>query len=313
MASTAGQSHERDRPRLEVVPDLEPLALRFYDVTSADGTRIKAWTNDAEGPTVLLCNGLGTNPYAWPALLRKSCGVRVISWNHRGVGGSDRPRDPSRVGIDAFIEDALAVLDDAGVDACTVAGWSIGVNTAFELAVLHPSRVTGLFAVAGVPGGTFSSMGAPLMIPRIARRPIALGVTRVLERTGKAITPVTSRLPIGPLTAHLLSHSGFMLPTEETVAFRRAVREFLQTPVDWYFHLARAAAEHPRVSLRRVRVPTAFVAGRYDVLASAKDIATAAARIPGATITELRGSHFVQLEHPQAVHDQLLGLLARVR
>ena len=33
------------------------------------------------------------------------------------------------------------MLDDAGVDACTVAGWSIGVNTAFELAVVHPRRV----------------------------------------------------------------------------------------------------------------------------------------------------------------------------
>ena len=42
------------------------MALRFYPVTSADGTRLAAWTNDADGPTVLLCNGLGTSPYAWP-------------------------------------------------------------------------------------------------------------------------------------------------------------------------------------------------------------------------------------------------------
>ena len=137
------------------------LALRFYDVTSADGTRIKAWTNDAEGPTLLLCNGLGTNPYAWPSLLSPDCGVRVVSWNHRGVGGSARPADTSRVGIDAFLDDAIAVMDDADIEACAVGGWSIGVNTAFELAVTHPSRVTGLFAVAGVPGGTFASMGAP--------------------------------------------------------------------------------------------------------------------------------------------------------
>jgi hypothetical protein len=40
-------------------------SLRFYDVVSADGTRLRAWTNDADGPTVLLCNGLGTSPYAW--------------------------------------------------------------------------------------------------------------------------------------------------------------------------------------------------------------------------------------------------------
>ncbi len=291
---------------------IEQLALRFYDVTSADGTRIQAWTNDAEGPTLLLCNGLGTSPYAWPALLRPDCGVRVVSWNHRGVGGSDRPADASRVGIDAFIEDALAVLDDAGVEACAVAGWSIGVNTAFELAVLHPHRVSGIFAVAGVPGGTFASMGAPLMIPRVARKPLSVGVTHLLRRTGRLLTPVTSRLPVGVVFAQLLSHSGFMLPTPEIPAVRRAVREFLSTPVDWYMHLALAAADHPRVSLRRVRVPTAFVGGRYDILASSQDMATAADRIAGATFVELPGSHFLQLEHPEPVHEELLGLLARL-
>lgn len=290
----------------------DQLALRFYDVTSADGTRLRAWTNDAEGPTLLLCNGLGTNPYAWPALLRPDCGVRVISWNHRGVGGSERPSDPSRVGIDAFLEDALAVMDHAGVDACAVAGWSIGVNTAFELAVLHPSRVTGIFAVAGVPGGTFASMGAPLMIPRVARRPISVGVTRILRRTGKLLTPIASRLRVGVVSAHLLSHSGFMMPTQEIRAVQRAVREFLTTPVDWYMHLALAAAEHPRVSLRRIRVPTAFVAGKYDLLASSQDMRTAAERIPGATYVELPGSHFLQLEHPALVHRELLALVTRV-
>jgi pimeloyl-ACP methyl ester carboxylesterase len=290
----------------------EQLALRFYDVTSADGTRIKAWTNDAEGPTLLLCNGLGTNPYAWPALLRPDCGVRVISWNHRGVGGSDRPSDTSRVGIDAFLEDALAVMDHAGVDACAVAGWSIGVNTAFELAALHPSRVSGLFAVAGVPGGTFASMGAPLMIPRIARRPISVGVTRVLRRAGKAITPFSSRLPVGLAFAQVLSHSGFMLPTKELPAVQRAVKDFLATPVDWYMHLALAAAKHPRVSLRRINVPTSFVAGRFDVLASSDDMATAAERIADATYLELPGSHFLQLEQPELVHQELMSLLERI-
>ena len=218
-------------------------SLRFYDVFSADGTRLRAWTNDAEGPTVLLCNGLGTNPYAWPALLDRACGVRVVSWNHRGVGGSDRPADPDRIGVDAFVDDALAVLDDADVERCVVAGWSFGVNTAFELAVLRPARVTGLFAVAGVPGGTFSSMGAPLLIPRPLRRPLSLGVAGSLEHLGPLITPVTTRLPVGRVTAQLLTHSGFMLPVPDTTDVQRALREFLTTPVEWYMHLARAAAD----------------------------------------------------------------------
>ena len=114
-STTLGADRKPRKPATHVV--------RFHKVTSADGTVIEAWSNDAEGPTVLLCNGLGTNPYAWPELLDPECGIHVISWNHRGVGRSARPEDESRVGVDAFVEDAVAVLDHAGVDSCVVAGW----------------------------------------------------------------------------------------------------------------------------------------------------------------------------------------------
>lgn len=288
-------------------------ALRFTDVRSADGTRLRAWTNDVDGPTVLLCNGLGTNAWAWPALLRPDCGLRVLSWNHRGVGGSQRPADRRRVGVDAFVEDALAVLDAHGVSSCVVAGWSIGVNTAFELAVQHPQRVTGLFAVAGVPGGTFASMGAPLLLPRPVRKPVAVGLSTLLQHTGVALTPMTRRLPVGPRLAELLSHSGFMLPGPDVTDVSLAVQEFLTTPVEWYMHLARAAARHPRVPLRDIAVPTAFVAGRYDLLASARDMRTAADRIADATYSLLHGSHFLQLERPDQVHQHLLHLVRRAQ
>ena len=90
--------------------------VRYYDVHSADGTRLRAWTNDAEGPTVLLCNGLGTNPHAWPSLTRPDCGVRIISWNHRGTGGSDRPKDRRRVDLDAFVELHEDLITGLGID-----------------------------------------------------------------------------------------------------------------------------------------------------------------------------------------------------
>jgi pimeloyl-ACP methyl ester carboxylesterase len=288
------------------------VALRFYDVSSSDGTRLNAWTNDAEGPTVLLCHGLGTNPYAWPALLTDDCGVRVLSWNHRGVGGSARPADKQRVTVHDFVEDALAVLDDARVRRCTVAGWSIGVNTQFELATTHPDRVDGLFAVAGVPGGTFASMLAPLGVPRFVRRPLTVNTARGLRAVGKAVSPVTTRLRVGTVTTGMLRHSGFMTRHADPEIVRTAVREFLTTDVDWYMHLAVAAAQHPHVTLSDIRVPAAFVAGRYDVLASAKDIARVAQQVPDATYTELPGSHFIQMEHPDVVHAELLSLLDRV-
>jgi pimeloyl-ACP methyl ester carboxylesterase len=294
-------------------PRIDPRRkkVRFHKVTSADGTVIEAWSNASEGPTVLLCNGLGTNPFAWPDLLDPECGLRVISWNHRGVGRSDRPEDEDRVGVDAFVEDAIAILDDAGVDRCVVAGWSIGVNTAFELAVRHPERVTGIFAVAGVPGGTFGSMGAPLFIPRFLREPLTVNVARALKLAGPVLTPVARRIPMGPIGTTVLRHSGFMFPTARPKDVKRAVREFLTTPVDWYGHLAVAAATHRRVSLSKIDVPTAFVSGRWDVLASHHDMRSAADRIDGATYVELFGTHFITLEKPKAVTRLLHDLVER--
>lgn len=287
-------------------------SLRYYDVVSADGTRLRAWTNDADGPTVLLCNGLGTNPFAWPALLRSDCGVRVVSWYHRGVGGSERPADRERVDVTAFVEDAIAVLDDAEVDSCVVMGWSVGVNAAFELAVGHPDRVRALFAVAGVPGGTFASMGAPLQIPRLARRPISIAVATTLEHTGWALTPLVTRVPVGRRMAALLRHSGFMFPSADNGVVQRAVDAFRTTPVEWYMHLARAAARHDRVSLSGIRCPTVFIAGTYDILASAADMRTASERLEDSRYVELRGSHFLPMEQPDAVRAELLRLVRDV-
>jgi pimeloyl-ACP methyl ester carboxylesterase len=290
--------------------------LGFRDVLSDDGTRLTAWTNDPDGridgPTVVLCNGLGCNPWFWPALLDPACGVRVVSWNHRGTGGSDRPADPSRCGIEEFVEDALSVMDAYDLDRPVLMGWSMGVNTMYELAFRNPERVAGLFAVAGVPGDTFATMLGPLRLPHPVARFATTSIARYLELVGPAVTPVTTRLAVGDRFVAALSHSGFMLPVADSATAALAVQEFLQTPVEWYMHLALATSEHRRVSLSRVRRPAAFVAGRWDVLAGSRDMASAADRIPAATYVELPGSHFLPLERPGRVHRLLLEFLSRV-
>ena len=296
----------------------DPLdaVVEFRDVLADDGTTLRAWTNDPtgriQGPTVLLCNGLGTNPWAWPALLAPDCDVRVVSWNHRGTGGSERPADPARVGIDDFVVDALSVMDHFGLDRSVVVGWSMGVNTAFELALRHPERVAGIFAVAGVPGDTFATMLAPLRLPRFAARPLTVAIARAMRAGGRALTPVASRLPVGPRGVAALTRTGLMLPVAHPELAVRAVREFLTTPVEWYFHLALKTSEHARVRLSRVSVPVMLVAGTYDVLAGARDMRSAAERLAEATYVELRGSHFIQMEQPEAVHDLLREFLVRV-
>jgi len=290
--------------------------LAFTDVLSDDGTRLRAWTNDpdgaVDGPTVVLCNGLGTNAWAWPALLDPDCGVRVVSWNHRGTGGSARPDDPERVGIDAFVDDALSVMDHYGVEQAVLMGWSMGVNTSFELATRHPERVRGLFAVAGVPGGTFATMLGPLHLPHALVGALTVTAARLLHHGGRLLTPVARRLPVGPRSIGLLGRTGFMFPVPDQELAAMAVREFLSTPVDWYYHLALHTSRHARVRLSKVTVPAFFVAGRWDVLSGARDMFSAAERLPDATYVELSGSHFVQMEQPERVHELLLEFLERV-
>lgn len=290
-------------------PRIEP---RFYEVVAHDGTRLRAWTNDVDGPTVLLCNGLGTNPWFWPALLDPECGVRVISWNHRGIGGSERPSDVSHISQEWFTRDAVAVLDDAGVDRCPAMGWSIGVNTMFELAATRPERISGLLAVAGVPGDTFSSMLAPMGVPPMVAERVMLGLARSARLLDRPVGAVVQRLPIGARATQAITHSGFLLPVPDPVIAQRAINEFLTSSVGWYARLALASSLHRRVSLRAIDVPCDFVAARYDVLAGAGVMRTAAERIPDATYTVLRASHFVPIEQPGVIHERLLTLLDRV-
>ena len=291
-------------------------SIAFRDILSDDGTHVRAWTNDPDGeidgPTVVLCNGLGTNPYLWPWLLDPDCGVRVVSWNHRGVGGSERPADPRHVEIEHFVQDGLSVMDHFGIDRAALMGWSMGVNTMFELATRHPERVAGLFAMCGVPGDTFATMLGPLHLPHLVARMITVSACRVAKYAGWLATPITTRVPLGAKAIRLISHTGFMFPVADPEAAAVGLDEFRTTPVEWYAHIAISTSRHARVRLSTIGVPCRFVAATWDVLAGARDMATAAARIEDADYIELHGSHFLQLEKPDEVHALLLDFLAKL-
>ena len=293
------------------------MVLGYADVLSDDGTRLRAWTNDPrgeiDGPTVLLCNGLGVSQWAWPALLDPACGVRVVSWNHRGVAGSDRPADPERVGVEELVEDALSVLDHFGLDRVVVLGWSIGVNTAFELATRHPERVAGIFAVAGVPGDTFRTMLAPLRVPHVVARPLTLTIARGMRHARPGARPlIAGGSPSAGGRSRCSTHSGFMLPCPTAQLALMAVHEFLTTPVDWYFHLAAPHLPAPPGLASALELPVLLVGATYDVLTGARDLRTAADGSRRASTSSCAGTHFVQMEQPERVHALLHDFLGRV-
>ncbi len=291
-----------------VVTSSPAARVRYYDVDSADGTRIRAWTNDGRGPTVFLSNGLGTNPHAWPSLLRPDCGLRVVGWNHRGVSGSERPQS-RRVDLDAYIEDALAVMDDAGIDSAVIPAWSAGVTVAFELANRHPERVKGILAVAGVPGNTFGTMLAPLHVPGPVAKRIMTGLALTGLVAGRGIGVFSRNIPWTAAVANMLRRTRLINPRADTEELRALMQEFTTTDPRWYAHLAMDVSKHSRVSLSKVDVPVTFIAGRWDVLTGARHMKTAHERIPGSRYRELEGTHFLPLEFPDVVLLELKRLV----
>lgn len=282
-----------------------------FDYPSRDGTCIRGWRGDGDGIPLILSNGLGTIPQAWPALMKPDSGYRVRTWYYRGTFGSERPSDPSRIRVADHVDDLIALMDHEGIERALVAGWSIGVNIAFEMAERHPDRVAGLMAVAGVPGGTFGTMGAPLRIPRRLRRPVATRAAKLLRTAGPLLTPIAHRIPVNDRVAWLITHSGFMLPAAKAEVVTPMLTEFLRQDWRWYMKLAVAAAEHQSMDLSFVQCPTTLVAGKRDVLTSMDDVIDAAARIPHAQITVLPGSHFLPMEYPQLISVALDELTRR--
>ena len=68
---------------------------------------------------------------------------RVVTFDGRGNGRSDRPLDPAAYAGSEFVADAIAVLDASGTERAVVAGLSMGAGYALQVAATHPERVAG--------------------------------------------------------------------------------------------------------------------------------------------------------------------------
>ena len=103
----------------------------------------------ADAPPVLLSAGLGgQGTYWWPQLEALSRRHRVILYDHRGTGLSDRHLPDTYCSVDLGL-DLQIILDGLSLPSAHLVGHAAGAVAAFELALLAPERVRTVTAVNG--------------------------------------------------------------------------------------------------------------------------------------------------------------------
>ena len=103
----------------------------------------------SDAPVLLVSSGLGGSAGYWaPNLAAFAAHFRVIAYDHRGTGRSERalPGDLSLADLGA---DMLALMDALGIAKASFMGHAIGGMAALELARRVPDRVERLVVING--------------------------------------------------------------------------------------------------------------------------------------------------------------------
>src|SRR5207247_5392242 len=164
-------------PEAQLFPAGTQFTARYLPV---DGTRIR-YLDTGHGPPVVFLHGLGASMYAWRKNLAAvaAAGFRVIAFDNRGFGLSDKPPAPYDNAACARL--AIAFMDSLGLPDAVLVGHSMGGAIAAEVAIEHPQRVRGLVLVGSAGLGTRE----PLLF-RLVRWPV-LGPA-VLAFRGRGLT-----------------------------------------------------------------------------------------------------------------------------
>ena len=220
---------------------------RFFD---SGGVRIRYVDHGAGAPVILIHGFTANIERGWvqtgilPDLARD---YRVIAFDLRGHGKSDKPHDPrayEEVGLDA-----IHLMNHLGIERAHAVGYSLGGIILAKLLTMHPARFTS--AVLGGAAYRRSQSKDADRETEAAAREIEAGIYRAL---------VVSTAPTDE-------------PPPDEDAIRRRSRE-ISRESDLLAHAALMRARRALLvtdaEIAAVRVPTLAVVGAADPAAAAR-------------------------------------------
>jgi pimeloyl-ACP methyl ester carboxylesterase len=181
-------------------------------------------------------------------------------------------------------DDAVAVLDAAGVDRAHVYGISLGGMIAQEIVLRHPARVDALVLGATTAGGEHAVAADPDALAFFARRG---------EMTAEEAVWASVPYNYGPRTR-----------AERGQAIADDIVQRLRFPIEqspYAAQLAAALGHDAHARLGEIRAPTLVVHGEADRMVAPANARILADAIPGAELHLLPDAgHLYPTDDPEA-------------
>src|SRR5277367_4926388 len=127
----------------------EGLKYKPISVTTPDGLNISAqeWGNPA-GPEILFIHGFSQSHLSWMRQVDSDLAkeFRIVTYDLRGHGNSDKPLDPARYrDSKAWGDEVQAVIDTAGLKRPVLVGWSYAGRVISDYLATHgASHIAGI-------------------------------------------------------------------------------------------------------------------------------------------------------------------------
>ncbi len=243
-----------------------------------------------QGEPLILVEGLGTATWLWwkqtPELSRH---FRVVAYDLRGSGWSDKPDEP--YSIPMFADDLAGLMDALHIKQAHVLGISLGGYVAQEFAIRYPHKVKRLILCSTSTNGPHAIPPNPDIILALMT-PVA-GKDDLRDRIALSLSP-------GYAAAHPSD-------VEQMLAWR------LDNPQPVYAYnrqLMSAVGWTSEGRLGEITVPTLVLAGSEDRVVPPQNAEILVAGIPHAEKVILQGAgHLLNVEQPEEFNKGVIRFL----
>jgi pimeloyl-ACP methyl ester carboxylesterase len=260
------------------------------------------WSNP-RGPTVLFAHANGFNAQTYSALLAPLAdSLRVVACDLRGHGCSSLPAaEPLAKNWTVFRDDLIATMDRLFDGRVLLAGHSLGAIASLMAAAQSPERVRGLLLIE------------PVLIPPLQKGETA-GAVELAERAERR----RNVFPSFDAAFHAYRGRGIFAswPDEVLIDYLRgglieaddgSLR--LACAPKWEAAIFRGAPSDTAPLMARMSAPITVVVGTKGSAASEQQLSVVRSLRADARIVAVDGaSHFLPMERPEIVRDEILRL-----